>query len=400
MTEVVWRGVRICSGSFRLAFQSRPLYIASSHIYWIRHSHRTPSLKVSTFGSLLIKRAPLAFFVISTIAFSGGLVAFAFLAFGRGAIPKVAVICTSITIGSMVLVILWLASEKWELLLFKAKEFGANFKEGTSRWITVIYSLQVTWRRRPVPARSHASVSIPEDIESQYAGNAKGSSQLEMPKVIVSEAEPGASRYGQSPVDAATGTVLSPTVTHSPPPIPMVTLTGNQSYNEVIASEMHAEGENAPPRTILARQFPGTATSSLLPNLGVPYMANIGPSPTQRPLIHRDMSPPRRELFRFSVIKPALQHPKLGKCAFKLRPHPSAIRRIVFSPDGLFLASCAQDNSVKVWKLDTHLYTNPLFVGDRRESSVINDVVWCPDSVQPRFVILCGKLITLRQVEV
>jgi len=365
--------------------------------YWIRHSHRTPSLKVSTFGSLLVKRAPLAFFVLSTIAFSGGLVAFAFLAFGTGAIPKVAVICTSITIGSMILVILWLASEKSELLLFKVKELGTNVKEGSSRWVIVISSLQATWRRRPVPARSHASVSILEDGESQPARNAEGSSQSKIPEVIVSGAESDVSSCEQPPVDAAMSTAPPPIVTHFPLPIPMVTLTGNHSDNEAIASEMHAEAESGRPRTILAPQFPGTATSSPLPTLEVP---NIGPPPTRRPLIHRDIFPPRRELFRFGAIKPALQHPELGKCAFKLQPRASAIRRIAFSPDGLFLASCAQDNSVMVWKLDTHLYTEPKPVGQHHESSAINDVVWCPGSVQPRFVILCGKLITLWQVEV
>ena len=54
-------------------------------------------------------RAPLGFFVVSTIAFSGGLVGFAFLRFGSGAISSVAVACTSITIGAMVLVAVWLA---------------------------------------------------------------------------------------------------------------------------------------------------------------------------------------------------------------------------------------------------------------------------------------------------
>src|SRR3984885_5742026 len=204
-TNMLW--IISLSFSIAAAIHSQLAY------YWIRHSHRTPSLKVSTFGSLLIKRAPLAFFVVYTIAFSGGLVAFAFLAFGTGSIPKVAVVCTSITIGSMVLVILWLASEKWELLLFKVKELGANVKEGSSRWITVISSLQARWRQRPVPARSHVSVSIPEDVESQSVGNAKGSLQSEVPVVTVSGAEPDVSRYEQSPfvpVDAAMGTVPSP----------------------------------------------------------------------------------------------------------------------------------------------------------------------------------------------
>lgn len=368
--------------------------------YWTRHSHRTPSLRMTTFGSLLVVRAPFAFFVVSTVAFSGGLIAFAFLVFGS-TIPKVAVICTSITIGTMILVVLWLAGEKSEPLWLKVTDFSTNVKEEFCRWIAAICS-RLAKGAKPAPAPDHVSVATPGDLEWQPPGSADTERRMRSGmSEMASEVGQDGSSYEQSPfapVDAAGAgsTALTPAITLvTAPGIPVLTFTRDHP-DEVAALCTHAEVGGAPPQTVPVLQLP---TLPLPPSLEPSHLDN-GPPKTQRPPIPRNNSPFRRETFRLSVIKPALQHQKLARCAFKLRPYASAVRRIAFSPDGQFLASYTRATSVEMWKLDPHLHANPILLGHCRGSYTVNDLVWCPNSPQPQLLVLCGAVIALWEVEV
>lgn len=328
--------------------------------YWIRHSHRTPNLKLSTFGSLLIVRAPFAFFAVSTVAFSGGLIAFAFLVFNSSTIRKVAVICTSITIGTMMLVVLWIASEKSELLWLKVKDSAKNAKKRFSRWNP--FGVR---RSRPAPPSRHASVLTQRDLESLFPGNADAEGKPRPAELL----------NGQSPLASinVAGSARSPLASA----VAVFTTSSIPILNLV---------ERTLPQIVPAPQSPLTATLSPLQSFKEARPGNNLPLAS--------------EPLRLGDIKLALQQRKLGRCAFKLQPFDSAVRRITFSPDGRFLASCAWEPNVEVWKLDLHQSTNPILLCHCPQSSSVDDVIWCPDPTQPRFLVLCGKVVTLWQVKV
>lgn len=88
----------------------------------------------------------------------------------------------------------------------------------------------------------------------------------------------------------------------------------------------------------------------------------------------------------------------LDSSRWKLRPHSSPIRRIAFSPDGLFLASCAWETTVHIWKLHPLLTEEPEHIGDCRAGGKATDVIWCPNPNQRRFLTLSSREIILWQV--
>lgn len=350
--------------------------------YWIRHSHRTPSPKMRAFWSFLIVKSPFVFFVVSAAAFSGGVITYAFLAFSSHTTPTVAVICGSITIGTMILVAFWIASEKSELRWPKAEV--KNVKNKTSRWTPSRFA-EAARRLPPLPALGHASVPTQRDLESQ-SSDAVGVLQSGMRKMV--ESKPGRDGFVNEqspfvPVNKA-GVVGS---TFAAPSVHMRTSAGNRLDNEVVASDILAEVQETPPQTIPIRQLAPIATPSPPPS----FIASQSDNDPSRPSGHQDS--PR---LRLRHIKQALHHRELGRCAFKLQPFASAIRRIAFSPDGRFLASCAWEPGVEVWKVKSHKSTD-ISLCHCPESSVVNDVVWCPDPEQPRFLALCGEVITLWQ---
>lgn len=358
---------------------------------------------MSAFGSLIIVRAPFAFFVVSTIAFSGGLIAFSFLVFNSSTIHAVAVICTSITIGAMVLVVIWLAGEKSELLWLKVRDSAKSVKKGISRCIPS----RLAEGARPAATPGHTSASAHRDLESHPHGEAdvKDVLHLGRPGAVAQEPEKKGSlneRFQFAPVKVtkAVSSALGPSVAVSTA-VPMFTFASDQAEDEAVASDMDDEAAGVPPDTIPnpVRPLPPTVTLSPLPSLKATPSDN-SLSQTQWPPNDQDIPTLARESFRLSDIKQALQQRRLKKCAFKLQPFDSAVRRIAFSPDGRFLASCAWEPSVEVWKLDLHHPTDPILSCHCPESSVVNDVVWCPDSTQQRFLALCGEAVTLWQVEV
>jgi hypothetical protein len=300
---------------------------------------------MSAFGSLLITRLPLVFFVTAAMTFSGAFLAFAFLTFGSKALRALTVMCASLLIGYIAIVLLWILKEMLEV-------------EDISRWIP----FRAAVRPRPAPAPSHFSVPTHRNLESRSPGrgDAVGVLRSGMPEVVAFES------------------VQDGSVNRQPPFVPanQAGAVGPASLAEV-GGTLH--------RSVPVRQLRPIATLHSLPNLGAS---------------HSNGSPLARESIRLSGIKQALQHPDLTRCAFKLQPFASAIRRIAFSADGHFLVSCAWDPSVKVWKVDLHKPRNPILYCHCPETSVVNDVVWCPDPKQTRFLALCDKLVTLWQVEV
>jgi hypothetical protein len=142
---------------------------------------------------------------------------------------------------------------------------------------------------------------------------------------------------------------------------------------------------NEQPPFVPVSEAGAAGSALLLSSLGASH-SNGSPSPCGR--------------IRPSGIKQALQHPELRRCAFKLQPFASAIRRIAFSADGHFLASCAWEPGVEVWKVDLHKSMDPPLLYHCPETSVVNDVVWCPDPNQTRFLALCDEVVKLWQVEV
>ena len=404
-------GSRLASRTNMLWIISLSFSIASAihsqlAYYWIRHSHRTPSLKMGVFGSLIIVRAPFAFFVVSAITFSGGLIAFAFLVFKSSIIHMVAVICTSITIGTMMLVALWLACEKSELLWLQVKDSAKGVKKRVSRCIPS-WLAEDARQPRPALVLGHTLPPAQHDLESQPRGKAdvEGVLQSGRPEMVASVPKKNEllnERFQFVPVKAAkavnVNSALAPAVAVSTAPsVPMFKFASDQPDD---ASDIRAEVEGALPQVVPAPhqqlQLPPIVTLSPLPS------PKASPSDNSTPQTQWPPNSPAvtRESFRLSDMKQALQQRKLGRCAFKLQPFDSAVRRITFSPDGHFLASCAWEPSVEVWKLDLHHPTHPILSCHCPESSVVNDVVWCPDSVQPQFLALCGEVVTLWQVEV
>lgn len=97
--------------------------------------------------------------------------AFSFLEFGSHMISTVAVICTAITTGTMMLVIFWLVSEKWEHLILKCRRLWGNLK---SVWRASVAStsrrtnLSVVWfkrvRERQIPGRSDSDTEASDVV--------------------------------------------------------------------------------------------------------------------------------------------------------------------------------------------------------------------------------------------
>ena len=90
------------------------------------------------------------------------------------------------------------------------------------------------------------------------------------------------------------------------------------------------------------------------------------------------------QTYAHSVIVSALKH-KLTKCNWKTSLK-SPVRRITFSPDGLFLASFGWNTGVFVWKLSPNLDTKPELLGEFHHGTTVNDVIWCANSESPSFL--------------
>jgi hypothetical protein len=364
--------------------------------YWIRHSHRTPNPKMTALGSLLIVRAPLVFFVVAAVAFSGGLIAFGFLKFGSSAVYKVVVACASITIGAMVLVIFWLAREKSELLWLTVAASVAAVKNQIPSWFTAIFS-----RRKQDPLVGGASGSETHDLESgPQTMDAEGALELasfEQVYVPPRGQWPPPQAYPARTVGAAFGPIIATSTASGAPAVPshVLAVTGNQLDSEGFTLDERAEVGRA--STVWGLPTPTDPPSTS--HLESPHSDN-SPYVVQRSSVHPENPSPTREVFPLRIIQEALRRDELSICASKARPYTFPVRHIEFSPDGLFLASFTWDKSVAIWKLEPHPRTSLRLLGYCRGSLVVNDIAWCPDSASLRFIALHGEVITLWQVEV
>jgi len=360
--------------------------------YWIRHSHRTPNPKMTTAGSLIIVRAPLAFFVVAAVAFSGGLITFGFLKFGSSAIYKVVVACASITIGAMVLVILWLAREKSELLWLTIAGSVAPVKNQIVSWFTAKPS-----RSRQDPLVGGASGSEPHDLESRLPTiDAEGALELaSFERVYVSPREqwPFTHVYPARTVGAAFGPVIATSTASGAPAVPshVLAVTSSQPDSENLTLDV---GRASP---VWGLPTPTDPPSTSHPETPHSYKS---PSLTQPSSAHPESPSPTREVFPLRVIQEALRRDELSICASKARPYTFPVRHLEFSPDGHFLASFTWDNSVAVWKLEPYPRTSLSLLGHCRGSLVVKDVAWCPNPSPPRFIALHDEFITLWQIKV
>ena len=88
---------------------------------------RSPRSQVPWWGFMVITQAPLYFLLGSVVAFSSGLVCFAFSAFPFTIIPTIVSLCTALTIASLFAVIFWLAGERWAFMKSRGRRWFISY---------------------------------------------------------------------------------------------------------------------------------------------------------------------------------------------------------------------------------------------------------------------------------
>ncbi|KAF8309678.1 hypothetical protein DL93DRAFT_1709821 [Clavulina sp. PMI_390] len=318
--------------------------------YWIGHIHRTPALKLSVLGSILIARAPLLFFVVSTIAFSGGLIAFSFLNFGAMGIGAVAISCTSVTLGTMCLAVAWLVQEKFEYFLSKI----AHGLQG----------LRQAFRSRPAISRvfewdaSTANSTDEKQLESGIVYRDNAPSSL-MPSNILGFRVPS--------MASASISAIAPSLNSLPSP-----------------SSLHT----------------GAAGASLL--------SSARAARVQKAAISSAISSPSLPSLRFRGARRTppswVQSLKEMSEAARVYLHSSPVEDLLFSPDGAFLISRDRGNRFNIFEIHPTLDIDPTPITKWEQSGRALHIAWRPysseDDASTRniFATVYSDRVTLWQI--
>ncbi|KAF8309656.1 hypothetical protein DL93DRAFT_2099892 [Clavulina sp. PMI_390] len=372
--------------------------------YWIRHLHRTPTGKMTTIGSLLIVRAPLAFFVVSAVCFSGGLIAFSFLEFSSTGIGLVTTACTAITLGTLMLVVVWLINEKWESLWTTFQQVCTNgWKVISDAFVSVPRRLQdvlAFFARLShvwfAAKRGNKSVQNPTqdgvvDLElggspTENSGPTLEGSIRRAPRIVVepppqqSEAtvEIGLKNASRLIVASALGTGIPAISMQSASSFPLATDPVARPFPPRLVP---------PPISILTpvSEGPGEASATLRPPDALP--------PVSPDLERREVPLAGGHVFKFSAMRDTLR--SRMKASWKLWSYHSSIRQLAFSPDGSFLASCAVNNTAHIFEIDPKMMAKPHHVGECRDNGGVGFLSWCPDPTRRLFVTVFGKKVVL-----
>lgn len=126
----------------------------------------------------------------------------------------------------------------------------------------------------------------------------------------------------------------------------MVAMAPAQRYPSALAvlKDLHPSG--IPPGSLKNLQLVSHSTSPTPRSFGAPapVQPQVGSSPRSQ------TAPPPRKEKDFSRVAP-LQRLSWD-CLYTLKGHRSAVTSVVFSPDGLTIASGSQDQTIEIWQMD------------------------------------------------